>query len=207
MHPRYLGDYYDIVKRELMRGLLPGERWTAHPMYFDYSTPGDPQRAFPRRYASFLRVRLLDGDIWDRDKVVDVSARCHGHLFLDPDHGIWLGKNLEPVGGWMRHLKGSEVVQIVRSEGRESSLTLVFADTRRDNFNARHRRITEMLSGIQQRHQIHGNGYVSSLAFVWLSMDGDLVEEATRRLLERSGLPRWRMADSGNLGTQEMVGE
>ena len=117
-------------------------------MYFDYSTPGDPQRAFPRRYASFSRVRLLDGDIWDRDKVVEVSARCHGHLSLDPDHGIWLGKNLQPVGRWLRHLKGNEVVRIVNTEGRGSKLTLVFADTRRDNFNARHRRIRVMVSGI-----------------------------------------------------------
>ena len=80
---------------------------------------------------------------------------------------------------------------------------MVLADTRRDNFNARHRRIREMLSGIQERHRIHCNGYVSSLAFLWLSMDKDLVEETTQKLLTRSGLPRWRLADSGSHDTGE----
>ena len=197
MHPRYFGDDYDIVKREFMRGLAPGEAWSVHPMYFDHR--GSVQRNFPGRYASFLQARLVAGDIWDRDEVASAFIQCRTHLVLDPDSGIWLGKNLEPVGGWLRHLKGTELVQIAQGPGRESKLTLVFADTQRDNFGAKHKRIYEMLARIQQRHGIHGNGYVSSrMALVWVSMDEDVVKEATEGLVRRTEVPRWRTFDSGH---------
>ena len=197
MHPRYLGDDYDIVKREIMRALAPGEPWAVHPMYFDHQD--SVQQNFPGRYASFLQARLVPGDIWDRDEVASVATQCRTHLLLDPDSGIWLGKNLQPVGGWLRHLKGAELVQIAQDPGRESSLTLVFADTQRDNFGAKHKRIRGMLAGIQQRHGIHGNGYVSSrMALVWISMDGELVKAATERLVSSMEVPRWRIFDSGH---------
>ena len=197
MNPRYLGDDYDIVKREIMQALAPGEPWAVHPMYFDYQD--GMQRNFPGRYASFMRARLLPGDIWDRDVVVSASAQCRTHLLLDPDSGIWLGKNLQPVGGWLRHLKGAELVQIAQDPGRESRLTMVFADTQRDNFGSKHRRIREMLARILQRHEIHSNGYVTSrMALVWVSLDEELVREATERLVSSMGVPRWRMFDSGN---------
>ena len=116
MHPRYLGDDYDIVKREIMLALAPSEPWAVHPMYFDHQD--SVQRNFPSRHASFLQARLVSGDIWDRDEVVSAAAQCRTHLLLDPDSGIWLGKNLQPVGGWLRHLKGAELVQIAQDPGR-----------------------------------------------------------------------------------------
>ena len=176
-----------------MRSLAPGEEWAVHPMYFDHRE--SMQRNFPGRYASFMQARLVSGEIWDRDEVAATAIQCRTHLLLDPDSGIWLGKNLEPVGGWLRHLKGAELVRIAQGPGRESRLTLVFADTQRDNFGAKHKRIRAMLAGIRQRHRIHGNGYVSSrMALVWVSMDGELVKDATDRLVSRSALPRWRVA-------------
>ena len=182
MNPRYLGDDYDIVKREIMQALAPGEPWAVHPMYFDYQD--GMQRNFPGRYASFMRAQLVPGDIWDRDELVSAAVQCGTHLLLDPDSGIWLGKNLQPVGGWLRHLKGTELVQIAQDPERESRLTLVFADTQRDNFGSKHKRIQRMLAGIRERHRIHGNGYVSSrVALVWVSMDEELVREATERLV------------------------
>ena len=88
-------------------------------------------------------------------------------------------------------------MQIAQDPGRESSLTLVFADTQRDNFGAKHRRIRGMLAGIEQRHGIHGNGYVSSrMALVWISMDGELVKAATERLVSSMEVPRWRISHS-----------
>ena len=79
-------------------------------------------------------------------------------------------------------------MQIAQGPGRESSLTLVFADTQPDNFGAKHRRIDGMLAGIRQRHGIHGNGCVSSrVALVWVSMDGELVKAATERLVSSTG--------------------
>ena len=194
MHPRYLGDDYDIVKREIMRSLAPSEEWAVHPMYFDHLE--SVQRNFPGRYASLLQARLVSGDIWDRDEVATVSARCREHLFLDPDSGIWLGKNLTPLyGNWEKHLKGAELVSIAQGPRRDSKLTLVFADTQRDNFGSKRKRIHAMLAGIRQRHGIHGNGYVSSqMALVWVSVDRDLVKEATERIVSKSALPRWRVA-------------
>ena len=197
MHPRYLGDDYDIVKREIMQALAPSEPWSVHPMYFDHE--GKVQQNFLGRYASFLRARLVPGNIWDRDAVVSAATQCRTHLLLDPDSGIWLGKNLQPIGGWLKHLKGAELVQIVQEPSRESKLTLVFADTQRDNFGSRHKRIRGMLDRIGQRHGIHGNGYVSSrVALVWVSMDGELVKAATERLVSNLKIPRWRMVDSGH---------
>ena len=196
MHPRYFGDDYDIVKREIMRALAPGEPWAVHPMYFDHRD--SVQRNFPGRYASFLQAQLVPGDIWDRDYVVSVATRCSAHLLLDPDSGIWLGKNLQPVGGWLKHLKGAELVEITQGPGRESRLTLVFADSQRDNFGSKHKRIQRMLAGIRQRHRIYGNGYVSSrMALVWVSMDEELVKAATERLVSSMEVPRWRIFDSG----------
>ena len=107
MHPRHLGDHYDIVKREIRRSLAPGEEWAVHPMYFDHRE--SVQRNFPGCYASFLQARLVSGDIWDRDEVAATAIQCRTHLLLDPDSGIWLGKNLEAVGGWLRHLKRAEL--------------------------------------------------------------------------------------------------
>ena len=35
---------------------------------------------------------------------------------------------------------------------------MVFADTQRDNFGSKHKRIQGMLARIRQRHEIHGTG-------------------------------------------------
>ena len=62
---------------------------------------------------------------------------------------------------------------------------------------AKHKRIRGMLAGIEQRHGIHGNGYVSSrMAMVWISMDGELVKAATERLVSSMEVPRWRISHS-----------
>ena len=200
MRPHHMGDDYDIVKREIMRSLALCEEWAVHPMYFDRGE--GVQRSFPSRHASFLQARLVPGNIWDRDEVVATAIQCRGHLLLDPDSGIWLGKNLTPLyGSWDRHLKDTELVQIAQGSAREGTLTLVFADTQRDNFGPRYKRITRMLTGIRRRHEIHGSGYVSSrMALVWVSVDGELVKEATDRLVSGSALPRWRVAGAGGEG-------
>ncbi len=166
-------------------------------MYFDRRE--SEQRNFPGRCASFLQARLVSGDIWDRGEVAATAIRCRTHLPLDPDSGSRLGKNLEPVVGWPRHPKRAELVRTAQGPGRESRLTLVFAVTQRDNFGAKHRRTRAMLAGIRQGHGIHGNGYVSSrMAPVWVSLDGDLVKEATEGLVRSTEVPRWRIFDGGH---------
>ena len=128
-----------------------------------------------------------------------VSARCREHLFLDPKSGIRMGKNLSPLyGNWDTQLKGAELVSTAQAPGRESKLTLVFADTQRDNFGAKYKRVKRMLAGIRRRYEIHGRGYVSSrMALVWVSVGGELVKEATERLLSRATLPLWRVVYGG----------
>ena len=166
-------------------------------MYFDRRESA--QRNIPGRCASFLQARLVSGDVWNRDEVAAIAFRCRTHLPLDPDSGSWRGKNLEPVRGWLRHLKGAELVRIAQGPGRESRLTLVFAVTQRDNFGAKHQRTRAILAGIRQGHGIHGNGYVSPrMAPVWVSLDGDLVKEATEGLLRSTEVPRWRIFGGGH---------
>ena len=166
-------------------------------MYFDRRESA--QRNFPGRHASSLQARLVSGGIWNWDEVAATAFRCRTHLPLDPDSGIWRGKNLEPVRGWPRHLKGAELVRIAQGPGRESRLTLVFAVTQRDNFGAKHQRTRAMLAGIRQGHGIHGNGYVSPrMAPVWVSLHGDLVKEATEGLVRSTEVPRWRISDGGH---------
>ena len=131
--------------------------------------------------------------------VAATAIRCRTHLPLDPGSGIWRGKNLEPVRGRPRHLKGAELVRTAQGPGRESRLTLVFAVTQRDNFGAKHQRTRTMLAGIRQGQEIHGNGQVSSrMALVWVSLDGDLVKEATEGLVRSTEVPRWRIFDGGH---------
>ena len=90
-------------------------------------------------------------------------------------------------------------MRIAQGPGRESRLTLVFADTQRDNFGAKHQRTRAMLAGIRQGHGIHGNGQVSPrMAPVWVSLDGDLVKEATEGLVRSTEVPRWRIFDGGH---------
>ena len=175
----------------------PGEEWAVHPMYFDRRE--SVQRNFPGRYASFPQARLVSVDVRNQGEVAATAIQCRTHLLLDPDSGSRLGKNLEPVRGWRRHLKGAELVRIAQGPGRESRLTLVFADTQRDNFGAKHQRTRAMLAGIRQGHGIHGNGYVSSrMAPVWVSLHGDLVKEATEGLVRSTEVPRWRIFDGGH---------
>ena len=190
MHPKYLGDHYEFVKIQMLRGLARVDRWDYHPMYF----AANPLANFPLAYAHFLDVDLLQGDIWHRPGLVEVCQGCKGNLFLDPDKG--LGRR-----GGDEHVRLEEIVEIAQTPDRQDSLTLVYDQSISHDFNRMgdpRIQIQRKLLDIYRNHDIYGAAYVSSLlAFVWVSANAHAVHEATQTLLKEFQLPGCRIIENG----------
>jgi hypothetical protein len=94
MHPKYLGDSYDIVKQSLLRWLSPFGYWVTHPML-----TGDFSSEESAAFARFLGTRLLSTDVLtsktDRVGYFAPARDCRENVFLDPDKGI----RLRPMRG------------------------------------------------------------------------------------------------------------
>ena len=127
MHPKHHGDTYEMAKLCILRWLVADEQWLIHPMYFP-ANGEEPDQAFPRRYADFLGVCLVRGDMHRRRDLVDAVAGDPGHLFLDPDTGLKLGNAKGP-----KHLNVNELVKIASSPSRTRKLVLVYDQS--INFN------------------------------------------------------------------------
>ena len=187
MRPEMFGDSYDFVKRSLIHGLARPREWEIHPMYFDL----DPLPEFVRSHAGYLGVDVVagEGDVASRDDVVAVGSACRNHLLLDPDTGIWTGDR-RPNGGWNRHLSPFEIEEIATAPGREDLLTLVFDQsyTRANDEDK-----MGLVEAKLDLFNLHSAAYVSHAVFIWFSQSGDLVTDATRRLLRESGLPDFRV--------------
>jgi hypothetical protein len=46
MRPKFFGDSYDLVKREIIHGLASDKKWTVHPMYFVFDSEPEPSVNF-----------------------------------------------------------------------------------------------------------------------------------------------------------------
>jgi len=83
----FFGDSYDIVKQCLINWLSFGE-WLVHPMFTE---PVSPEAA--AEYSRFLGASLLSVEVLtpktDRSQYFGTCHTC-GHLFLDPDTGLWI---------------------------------------------------------------------------------------------------------------------
>ena len=194
MNPEFFGDSYDFVKKEIINGLAPAEDWAVHPMYFSE----DPTEGFVESYSRFLGVGAVEGCINDRDLVPAVSELCRKHLFLDPDTGLWVPgvgvEQLQPGGGWDRHLRVEEVGEIAIAPERERMLTLIFDQSYPRRTLADRRILAEQKLGeLRQGYGVHGVGYVTHVVFMWFCHDEDVLAEATRKLVEGSRLPRCRL--------------
>ena len=190
VRPEHFGDHYEWAKLSILRGLIK-EEWAYHPMYFTHK----PNKSFPREYASFLGVRLVGGDIWKRRKLVDILQDCPGHVFLDPDKGLWWKSLDEDRQKHLRISIDDELVPIASSAGRRNKLTLVYdqcANYNRKEHGAPRAQVQKKLDRLFEK-EIHGAAYVSSLlAFVWVSANPDVVTKATNSLMKMSGFPPCR---------------
>ena len=77
MHPSKFGDTYEMAKLCMLHWLAPDEEWLIHPMYFP-AQGEERDESFPCRYADFLGVCLVRGNIEQRAQLVDVVAENPG---------------------------------------------------------------------------------------------------------------------------------
>ena len=185
MHPSKYGDTYEMAKLCVLSWLVAENEWLIHPMYFPPNSE-EPDETFPCRYADFLGLRLVGGNISQRQNLVNVVAANPGHLFLDPDTGLQLGKARR-----RQFVSVDELIEIAHAPARERKLVLVYdqsvnfdqgkAGTRRQQIRGKLRRLHDA--------KVHAVAYVSHIAFIWASTDPEVVNAATSRLLVASRLP------------------
>ena len=196
MHPRFFGESHDMAKRQIMRWLAPKERWAAHPMWFDQGPEDRCYPDFPSEYAAALGVCIVDVDPQDRSKFFEAAQTCGEHLLLDPDTGLWKGRNSR------KHVTVKQFVQIVKSPDRRGKLTLIYDQSyRRDHGGVDiWKQTEEKLRGLRCSG-VHAAAYMahggSKVRFIWASPDPEAVKEATRRMQAKSGFPYRRFVDDG----------
>lgn len=180
MHPKYLGDSYDLVKHTLLRWLEPLGDWAVHPMFrfaFD--------EAFVAAYEGLIGVPTITQEPIPpgRRRLEHLHlADTFGNVLFDPDTGL-------RVRGERRrtHLLKEELVSLARA--RPKSLSLVF---------------DQSLSRGQQREALSNKvsslrgselavfGYFSHACFVAVSQDRSLLHCA-EQLLKDAGVPDARL--------------
>lgn len=187
MHPRFLGDSYDIVKQGLLRWLGSLGPWSVHPMYAEAPTSGDVE-AFEYLLGAPAVSRAVLGPDTDRRAYFESARKCEAHLFLDPDTGVSFEK--QPRRKAASYLFADELVEI--AHGRPHLLTLVF-----DQSVARgkeRQQLDAKLSNLADRG-LHGLAYVSHACFLLVGSDGALVKRATHMVREGSRLPASRFLE------------
>ena len=118
MHPSKFGDTYEMAKMCVLPWLAPDEEWLIHPMYF---TKRNEIRddTFPGRHAEFLGLRLVRGNIAQRQELVNAVAHDSGHMFLDPDTGLRVEDDL-PLhrAKWRKFVSVNEFIEIALAPAR-----------------------------------------------------------------------------------------
>ena len=203
MHPSKVGDVHDIAKPNILNWLAPGKKWLIHPMYFP-PTRETRDEDFPCRYADNLQVRLVGGDITQRQHLVKAVAHDPGYLFLDPDTGLRLDKTRSP-----QHVTLCELIKIANSDVSTRNLVLVYDHTIDRNFKRKYpdgerkglpgEQVGKKLRTLHKAG-VHAAAYIAHnqrIAFLWASTYPDAVSDATREIMLRSRLPDCCFIDDG----------
>ena len=120
MRAEFFGDSYDIVKQCFIRWLSPFGGWAVQPMLTKSVSPD-----WGAEFSRFLGAPLLTAEVLSRRTIRNdyfASGRTCGHLFLDPDKGLWV-KPTKPAN-LPSYLLRSELISLAHA--RPASLTLVF---------------------------------------------------------------------------------
>lgn len=189
MHPRFLGDSYDVVKQSLLRWLSALGPWSVHPMYAEPPTQGDVE-AFEYLLGVVAVSRAVLSPDTDRRVYFEPARNCDAHLFIDPDTGLAMRK--KPRSELSSYLFVDELVEIALA--RSNLLTLVF-----DQSVARggeRRQLDAKLSELAERG-LHGLAYVSHACFLLVARDVGLMERASKLVRRESRLPGTRFIERG----------
>ena len=202
MRPEFFGDRKDFIKVKFIHELSPGNEWAVHPLYFQQETDLDfPNRDFLARYEAFLGTHVLDGDIFDREQVVDISSQCQSHLVLDPDKGLPTPQNANGINGdgWREYVAIEELAEIATAAGRQDRLTLVYDESNPWYLDVgRWRRLAQNKLNLLFEQDVYGTAYVASHVFlIWVSANRDSVRTATQRLVAIPGFPAHRLVGEG----------
>ena len=187
MHPRFLGDSYDVVKQSLLGWLGAMGPWSVHPMYAEEPTARDVE-AFEYLLDVSVVSRAVLGPDTDRRAYFEPARKCEANLFLDPDTGVALGKKARRESP--SYLFADELVEI--AQARPHFLTLVF-----DQSVARgseRQQLDTKLSFLGARG-LSGLAYVSHACFLLLGTDVSAVEKATQLVRQKSRLPATRFIE------------
>jgi len=198
MNPKHFGDTYDIVKQSLLRYLAPLGPWYAHPMF-----TGAFDVAQGKAFEALLGVSLVSTEVLtprtDRGSYFSTARACPGHLFLDPDIGVWIkstrGKKAPA------HLFAAELVEVARRSPR--LLTMVF-----DQALPRGGEATSLGLKLEWLASagLHGFAYQSHVSFILVGCCASVVGQA-RGILESHGhLPQRRFVEGGNRTTPQSSG-
>ena len=200
MHRKWFGDAYTYSHRALIHGVAPPDEWFVHPMLFSKIGGGVPGGGLETEdYVQFLGLedaKVLRGNAWSRNNLVaDVAACPERHLFLDPDTGIGLYRDVErgcvvqPRGP--RRVSGDELVGIAR--GRLGRVVLVFDHsylrvkaTAREKVAAK----LNLLSDLELNSAAVIVRESPCVCYVLVAVDGkDLVREKIEQIRARLHLP------------------
>ena len=204
MNHKHFGDAPDFVKQSLLRGLSVGHKWWVHPMFTD-----DKPEHYASIYCDFLGAQPITIKTFEqfersgrnrKDWVVEVSAACKGHLFVDPDTGF-----VDPLTGFLlrngtlpsnrdhrKYLLHCELVKIVQD--RPIQLTLVYDQSiSRSTATTQIRRKLKWL----KEQCIHGLTYFggTNMSFILVSDNQKVLSAAKDALLDSSKLPKDRLIE------------
>jgi len=80
VHPRFLGDSYDIVKQSLLRWLGAVGPWSVHPMFAEAATASEVE-AFERLLGASAISRAVLGPETDRRAYFESARQCERTSF------------------------------------------------------------------------------------------------------------------------------
>ncbi len=187
MHPKFLGDSYDIVKQSFLRWLSAVGPWSVHPMYAEAVTTNDVQGFEHLLGTTVISQAVLDPDA-DRHLYFESARKCETHLFLDPDTGVATGK--KPKKNSISYLFADELVEI--AQARPHLLTLVFDQSVGRGSERKH--LDFKLSALATRG-LCGLAYISHACFLLVGKDASLMKTASQIVRERSRLPDSRFIE------------
>jgi hypothetical protein len=187
VHPRFLGDSYDVVKQSLLGWLGAMGLWSVHPMYAEAPTPRDVE-AFEYLLGVSVVSRAVLGPGTDRRAYFEPARKCEAHLFLDPDTGVALGK--KPRRELPSYLFADELVEI--AQARPHLLTLVFDQS--VGRGSERKQLEAKLSVLAARG-LNGLAYVSHACFLLVGTDSSGVRKATQLVRQKSRLPASRFIE------------
>lgn len=185
MRLQYFGDAFDLVKQCLLVALSELGPWLAEPMLTESVSAGEARQLAGLLGVPLLSTRVLEAG-GDRETFFEPARACVGHLFLDPDKGIWRDGRLANADR-PRYVLMDEVEKIVKA--RPESLTLVFDQSLQ---RGRERAgVVKKLAALGEG--VHAWAYVSQACFILAGCCQGQVERAATAVLRKTRIPESRL--------------